>query len=1688
MAYADDGSPPSDDTPLLQTLLYNSTTDTSTNLQAWQGLLANSKPCNFPSLTVKTDEHRAPRSQFFGLEITCRELHDFCIQREIEPACVLQLAWGIVLRAYVGMDHVSFGYEVSGRDNAHMPSIKGAIGSFAGLSPCTVDLAPERTIMDCLKSLAEVASVARQGTNPTMAEIEHGKKLTTDHLFNTCLSMRDFDNARHKHPELDDKSFRANLVTSPRFSNCDLSLSSMFITDHLHVDFSFRRITPTQAQNIVHTFERATRLILNGPNQTISSIDLFTDREYAQIMVQDFESSLAGGKANTCVHQLILLHAQTRPEAHAICAWDGNMTYHQMAYCVATLAKYLRNIGVIPGVPIPVVLEKSKWAPVIMLAVLKAGGSIVCLDAQERSVVETTVKQLNARIVVSTESTWNDIVCFVPNLVIVNERFFSILPPQVSIPVRDPNPDHGACIIYTPVKPKSGSPRGLFFTHSSLCSAFLAQGPALKLSKDSRVLQVSAFNADVALVEILGTMVHGGCVCIPSAKDRSKNLEKAMASMNVNWSYMTSTLARRVDPAKVPRLRTICFRTRRMDEDTLKLWLPNSNILLAYGAPDVCPLGISIAEVVDVSSDTLIPQPLVGKFWVLNPEDPKKLMPLGAVGELAIDCPLVTPHKFSLSQSVEALPNLSASAQAHTRLRYLKTGHRVRYLDDGSILFLSSTRDDIFIGGARISISEIERHLQRCLDADFGIVVEPVTTSDSVQILAAFLELGEEPSQGSEELEKLRMQTKERKKLASALRRASNSSAQIKGLAADQLPSTFIPLRQFPMSSSLRVNRHKLQKMVSTMTYSQLLEVSTMTNEEDMEPVEKPLPLTHVEERMRHVWAGVLDINPANIKSNDSFLRLGGNKFLATKLIVAARRSSLTVPLNAILTGATLTEVCQAMETSEIASANSRVSEPRGISPETFRVCGMDEKFVKDFIAPQMKVNRHDILDVANASTYQIHGLETRMYGKEGGIKCLVFNFNGPIRSQKLQTACETLARLHPVFRTAFSVHDRHVYQVLLDSFRPEFQRYPCPAWCLASVADNVIAEDQDVEFRAEEPATKFTFLDASHQSTLIIRLSSTQIDESVVTLLVQDLAALYEGQGNVAHKLNFFEYMRAAQAANEKGAIDYWREKLEGATMTQFVSHSKPYTPVSDVKALRQTIQIDPIAEYGLNFGSVLKAAWAIVLAQYSASSDVVFGEITLGKNISLPDRFDMSTMIAPSSNVIPVRVKFPATQGTPLDFLRMIQEQRVAARPHEALGVLELVQRCTDWSYWTRFSTVVHHRHQPPLDGATTLNMGDTTFTHSVVESRMQDMPDVLIVTTMDGPQAVNFELRYSESRVPTSFAEDALRVLTIAVDMITSYDTIEKPMVQSAIEITRSPARIPLAGAPSSTGGDSSKSHHSLPQDERQALQSVISVVWTEILDPKPLGVPDDQTHRANFFDLWGSVLPAQAFADRMNAEFLKQPIKGLHKVRVTPAEIIEHPSMSAQYELVVRKMTQAGIISSVTRQKTVMGWGNGSSDPGSNSPTDRKWRSGDQENGSLRRSAMGKLRGLQHTGSVRELGSKAGGWVRRHRSVRNHESDTTIRGINIGEPVATELPPRALELRDGMKGYNAGPIPNERRETPSPQLILQTNIAALETQELPVSPMSPSPGRASGVSEYSNEPASPVSPLGPAWLAV
>ncbi|KAM0286560.1 hypothetical protein ACHAO9_008190 [Fusarium lateritium] len=1459
------GQDPYHDSALHNTYLHHmASMDTEYSLQVWKTGLSHVNPCIFPPLStaVKDAFHSLP----YDIDVSQMQLQSFCQQNQVDAAAVFQLAWALVLRAFVGVDSVVFGYQFNARDEQLLCGIDQLVGSFATLLPCSVDLPAGQSLKECLAIVGETFTNASKHDNLTMSEVQHALGMKDKSLFNTCLYF-------HEQDQLEiGRELTSALITSGRKTDCDISLTLMFLDGRLHGNLAARYVSPNQVQSIMSSFHSVLRHILQHSEQSVVETDLLTDRGYAQLVVQDWEFAQQPQSVSACLHDVILQHSLVRPDAPAVCSGDGDITYLQLATLVTRLRTYLVNLGVGPGTVVPVVLEKNHWAPVILLAVLQAGAAFVALDSQDPATVKSTIDYLNPHVVLATETAWRDLSTLAINLIIINDTFFAMLTPYSSMIGKDATPDHAACIFVTPKKSRS-----IFFTHASLLSAFSSQAASLKMNSESRVLQLSAFNVDISLVEILGTLVHGGCVCVPSAHDRVHDIAGAIARMDVTWSYMTSVIARKIHPDSVPSLRTLCFRTRKLDPDTYMPWLEDHDILLAYGAPDICPLGISVTEVSRDNSLDVISPPVTGRFWVLNPDNPKKLVPVGAIGELAIDSPLVTPHRFALDRPLVA-PEISYEEGERPRPRYLKTGHRVRYLDDGNVQFISSVRDEVRVGGLMVDVAQVEQFVRRCLGQGIDVVVDTITTQDSGPLLAAFLQLGPQVMQPHESLRDLSPETKERTYVAKKMFETSleNPTSQMPRLERHCIPSVFIPVRAFPMSTSLKVNRRKLQRMVVDLSCNQVVQMSCVPNPGDIQRIvlsQKPLPLTGPEETMREMWADVVGVSVSAIKGSSSFFSVGGNKFLAAGLVVTCRKAGLCMSLTDLLSDATLTDICRAAETSS-----------RKISVKTPVAKNLDTRFVKEVIAPQLHCSSSDVLDFAEASSQQVRGLELGIFKTRADIVCLALRFNGPIDSSRLEAACSALGKMHAILNVAFVSYEHHVYQVHCASFKPPFINISCAPAALDDATQNIVNEHQSLPFDPAVPITKFTFLNADHQGSLVIRLIKSQIDDVSAHLLIHELISLYEGGDTLdIPRSSYLDYTRASRVSRQQG-LEYWSCQLENAKMTKIIASTRPVAPasVSEIRTLKQTTSLGHLAPYGMAPDAALKAAWAIVLSTISSTHDVLFGEVI---------QTSSADVVGPMTNTIPVRVQFPSSHSTPLDLMHCIQLQRQSHAQFDTFGIGELVSNCTSWRSCTQFSTIVQHHVPGTRDGSSTMNIDGATFTYRMIESWTKDFPDLFVRSTVEANDRVTLEIKYSEERLASSFVQSCLSLLIAAWETLTHPDTIHQPMIHSAEEVARAERQIPFSPKEQITNPPVESV---LSSSQRKDIQESIVTAWNKVIKISS-SVSKNKLPTTPFYAISKSILPARALTVELNSVL---------PVTLTVDDILTHPSMRTQLELVGR----------------------------------------------------------------------------------------------------------------------------------------------------------------------------------------
>ena len=150
---------------------------------------------------------------------------------------------------------------------------------------------------------------------------------------------------------------------------------------------------------MLHTFNRAIRAVLSSPLQSLGELDLCSKHDCQ--LLQKYTESVSE-PYEVLLHDLALQHAQLTPHAPAVHSWDGDLTYAQLDDATSRLGQFLASIGGGLGTFVISCFEKSTWAIMARLAILKAGATYISVDATDPPIfLENVIHCVNAKIILT---------------------------------------------------------------------------------------------------------------------------------------------------------------------------------------------------------------------------------------------------------------------------------------------------------------------------------------------------------------------------------------------------------------------------------------------------------------------------------------------------------------------------------------------------------------------------------------------------------------------------------------------------------------------------------------------------------------------------------------------------------------------------------------------------------------------------------------------------------------------------------------------------------------------------------------------------------------------------------------------------------------------------------------------------------------------------------------------------------------------------------------------------------------------------------------------------------------------------------------------------------------------------------------------------------------------------------------
>lgn len=522
----------------------------------------------------------------------------------------------------------------------------------------------------------------------------------------------------------------------------------------MYIKYRSSTIPIAYAHGIARTLQTILVEMALHNEKTVGEINLVGKEERRRMMSWHRKDLYANAN---CVHSLIQLTTMSKPDSEAICAWDGSLSYAELDVVSSNVARQLILAGVRVGDFIPFAFEKSLWAVVAGLAIMRAGGAFIPLDSNHPAArLEEILRRTKAKLVVTSAKVQQVFLKLGKQVVVVSAQTAYTQPDGRNDDIELPSvsPQDPAFILFT--SGSTGQPKGMIHEHGPVVSHAVIHAEAMGYTK--RVFQFSAFTFDMSVHDMFSTLIVGGCVCMPSEEDRLNNIAEVMNRMRVEYAFLTPSVASLLRPNDVKTLQTLacggeCYRQEIIQHLKGKIQLINS-----YGPAEAGTVFLRFIDREDgrtTSRTETVGYALPTVLVVLvDPENHDRLVPIGAVGELLVTGTSITRGYIDDEAKNRAafVSNPAWAAEMGLRDRvFYKTGDLFRYnvgSFDGKCDWVKRKDGQIKFHGQRLEAGEIEHHLvgipgiaasaivfpkQGCFSGQLVAVVQ-VVSSLSIQI------------------------------------------------------------------------------------------------------------------------------------------------------------------------------------------------------------------------------------------------------------------------------------------------------------------------------------------------------------------------------------------------------------------------------------------------------------------------------------------------------------------------------------------------------------------------------------------------------------------------------------------------------------------------------------------------------------------------------------------------------------------------------------------------------------------------------------------------------------------------------------------------------------------------------------------------------------------------------------------
>jgi amino acid adenylation domain-containing protein len=1068
----------------------------------------------------------------------------------------LLTAFQTLLHRYSGVEDVVVGTATANRRRLETEKL---IGCFVNMLALRTDCSGNPRFRELLRRVKEVTLAAYSNQDVpferVVEELQLERSLGHAPLFQVMLLLQNAPRQELHLPGLTMTTEKSDADTA----KFDLTLSLNEEEGGLSgwLEYNTDLFAASSIAQLLEHFGVLLAGIVARPEENIWRLPLLSERERRRLLVEWNETRAEYGSEETLA-QLFAAQVERTPDAVAVVCGEEQLSYRELDARANQLGHYLRGQGVGPEVLVGLCVERSVEMVAALLGILKAGGAYVPLDpAYPRERLAFMVADACVRVLL-TQAVLTE----------AREQIGRESREAVRVRVSGANL---AYLIYT--SGSTGVPKGVQITQGAVVNLLRAMRERPGMNAEDRMMAVTTLSFDIAGVELYLPLLVGGQVVVLSRAESGDGrglgqaLERhgatVMQATPATWQMLLSA-----GWEGAAGLKILCGGEALPRELAERLLQRGREVWNLYG-PTETTIWSARSEVAGGAAAVSIGRPLSNtEMYILDGAlEPE---PVGVGGELYIG-------GAGLSRGYWRRPELTAekfvpdpySGMAGARL--YRTGDVVRYREDGEIEHLGRNDHQVKVRGFRVELGEIETVVGRYGGVEQSVVVAREDVPGDKRLVAYF--------------------TARERVEAGELRRYLKQE-----LPDYMVPSGLVQLEQLPLTANGKLDRRALPApQVRAEATAQYV-----------------APRTETEVLLARIWSEVLRVSGVGVE--DNFFELGGHSLLATQVMAQLNGAlAMELPLRALFEYPQLGSLAEQVE--------ARVRAGGELKTTPLRAVESGAQVALSFA--QQRLWFLDQLEPGSAA-YHIP---------------VVVRLSGPLQVEALAGAFSEVVRRHEALRTTFASAGGRPRQVIHEACGVELAVQDLSrlgAGEREKQGRQLVLKEVQRRFDLEQgPLLRVGLVRlGTEEHILHITLHHIIADGWSMQVLMREMGELYgalsEGRESALRALPI-QYADFAGWQREwlRGAVleeqlSYWQSQLAGAPALLELPTDWPRPRVQGYEGavhrftlsgeLSRALQ-ELSRREGVTLFMTLLAAWQVLLARYSGTTDISVGSPIAGR-----------------------------------------------------------------------------------------------------------------------------------------------------------------------------------------------------------------------------------------------------------------------------------------------------------------------------------------------------------------------------------------------------------------------------------------------------------------------------------------